>query len=494
MYKILKEKNNNQFRLSRIDKLNTIQTLQIDPFKSKYNITHKMKDIHVNYSSLNYGEETEDQASIAGRIMAYRNGGMFLDIVESDGRLQVFCHKNFLTLKQLIVLKEFDIGDFIGVTGFIRRTLRGEITLNANSIQLLTKSLLPLPEKYHGLTDIEIRYRQRYLDLIMNEKSKNVLRIRSLVISYIRKFLVEKSFMEVETPMLQPIPGGAAAKPFITHHNALDIDLYLKISPELYLKRLIIGGLSERIFEINRCFRNEGISIRNNPEFTMLEVYQAYADYHDMMNLIETLVVSVAVESIGTKKICCNNSNIDLSKLWTRISMLDSIEQITGVNFKKIGDEQARAEAIKLGIQVRTEDTWGKIVSTVFEEKVESTLIQPTHIIYFPKEISPLAREYSKDNRLTERFETFINGWEIANAFSELSNPIDQRSRFEMQMIDRKRGNKESHILDEDFLTALEYGMPPTGGLGVGIDRLIMLLTGSSNIKDVIAFPTMKPY
>ncbi|MCP4922919.1 MAG: lysine--tRNA ligase [bacterium] len=494
MSAVAENKNENQFRASRLEKLKALESSGINPFPSKYSPTHRMKDLHTKYAHLENGEETEDEVSIAGRIMAYRNSGMFLDVSESDGRLQVFCHKNSLHEDQLAMLKKLDVGDFVGVKGLMRRTPRGEITLNAKDVQLLTKSLLPLPEKYHGLTDVETRYRQRYLDLIMNEESRVTLRTRSAMITHMRRFLEDKGFLEVETPMLQPIPGGASAKPFVTHHNALDVDLYLKIAPELYLKRLIVGGLSERVFEINRCFRNEGISMRHNPEFTMVEMYQAYANYHDMMDLTESLVVSVAEKSLGSAKITYDGQDIDLGKPWRRVSILDLVKEATEVDFSTIHqDEEARKIAKDLGVHVEKKDTWGKVVLAIFEEKVESNLIQPTHVMNLPRDVSPLAKVHPEDSRLTERFETFINGWEVANAFSELSDPIDQRSRFEAQMAEREAGDEEAQRLDEDFLTALEYGMPPTGGLGIGIDRLVMLLTDSQNIRDVIAFPTMKP-
>ena len=485
--------NVNQFRLSRLKKLKILKEHGIDPFPSYNDNISSMKDIQIHYSKLKEGEETRDKVSIAGRIMSYRNNGMFLDLLESNGKLQVFCHKKFLTEKQLFILKKLDVGDFIAIQGIVRRTMRGEITINAEEIKLLTKSLLPLPEKYHGLTNVETRYRQRYLDLIMNKNSRDILRTRSKIIFYIRHFLENKNFLEVETPMLQTMAGGATAKPFTTYHNKLDLSLYLKISPELYLKRLMVGGLSERIFEINRCFRNEGISPKHNPEFTMIEIYQAYANFIDMMSLTESLVVYVAQKVLNSIIIFNEGEDIHLNKPWKNISMLDLVKEKTGIDFSQINnDRDAQEEAKKIGLEVNEDDTWGKIILAVFEEKIESSLIQPIHVTHYPKDVSPLAKIYPNDLRLTERFETFINGYELANAFSELSDPIEQRSRFESQMLRRDLECKESNCLDEDFLIALEYGMPPTGGLGIGIDRLVMLLTGAKNIKDVIAFPTMK--
>jgi lysyl-tRNA synthetase class 2 len=391
------------------------------------------------------------------------------------------------------LLQNLDVGDFIGIIGLVRRTPRGELTINTQEIQLLSKALLPLPDKYHGLTDVETRYRQRYLDLIMNPEARETLRLRSQIISTIRSHLTKNDFIEVETPMLHPIPGGAIARPFLTHHNALDMDLYLRVAPELYLKRLVAGGLSDKVFEINRCFRNEGLSTRHNPEFTSVEIYQAYVDFETMMDLTERIVCHVMQRVLNTLKIKFGAYEIDFSSPWPRKSMLQLIADETGINFLDFEDaNQAKKAATEIGVDVSEYHNWGKVVEGVFSEKVEHKLIQPIHVTEHPRDISPLAKAHPKDSRLTERFETFINCWEIANAFSELVDPIDQKERFEVQMACKIEGDREAHEFDEDFITALEYGMPPTGGLGIGIDRLVMLLTNSSSIRDVIAFPTMR--
>jgi lysyl-tRNA synthetase, class II len=447
------------------------------------------------YKDLPSGEETTDEAHAAGRIMALRNNGMFIDLQDSTGKLQLFCHKENLDEASLQLLNHLDIGDMVGGHGTIRRTPRGELSLKVTSLQILSKSLLPLPEKYHGLTDKETRYRQRYLDLIMNEETRTTLRNRSLIVSAIRQFFLQKGFLEVETPMLQTLAGGAAARPFTTHHNALDIQMYMRIAPELYLKRLIVGGISEKVFELNRNFRNEGLSPKHNPEFTMLEAYQAYADYHDMMDLTEELVSTVAQQVLGTQIVTYQGQEINLSRPWKRVTMIDAVKEKTGLDFNQIKTaEEAKQAAKQVGLEIEEASwSWGKILEFIFEERVEPTLIQPTHVIDYPKETSPLAKVHRSDDRLVERFETRINGWEVANAFSELSDPLDQRARFESQLACREAGDDEAHQMDEDYVTALEYGMPPTGGLGIGIDRLIMILTDSPSIRDVIAFPTMRP-
>jgi lysyl-tRNA synthetase class 2 len=485
--------NDNEYREARLRKLQELRNLGVNPYPYKYEATHKTADIHDKYAHIENGEETKDIVSVAGRIRSIRNNGMFIDLHDVSGKIQIFSHKDHLSEEQQAQLKLLDLGDIIGVTGNVRRTPRGEITINSQKIEVLAKALLPLPEKYHGLSDVEIRYRQRYLDLIMNEESRATLQTRSKIIQEMRRLLLERDFLEVETPMLHMIPGGATAKPFQTHHNTLDMNLFLRIAPELYLKRLIVGGLSERVFEINRCFRNEGISTRHNPEFTMMELYQAYADYNDMMDITELLVQNIAKNVLGKTTVIFEDKEINLAGPWKRASMIDLVKEATGVDFLKIETlEEAHAAAKSVGIDASHEDNWGKVVAFVFEEKVEPNLVQPTHVTDMPRDISPLAKVHRHDPRLTERFETFINGWEVANAFSELSDPIDQRSRFEAQVKERESGNDEAQHLDEDYLTALEYGMPPTGGLGIGIDRLTMLLTNSPSIRDVIAFPTLR--
>ncbi|MDP1974950.1 MAG: lysine--tRNA ligase [Alphaproteobacteria bacterium] len=483
----------NLYRDVRIKKMEELRGMGVNPYPYKFEKTHEALSLQEKYAELAMGEETNDKVIVAGRIMAYRNSGMFIDLQDVTGRIQVFCHKNRLDEQQLKVISLFDLGDIIGVYGYIRRTPRGELTINAEKVDLLSKSLLPLPEKYHGLTDKEVRYRQRYLDLIMNESTRVTLRNRSKIIASIRQYLNGLDFLEVETPMLHSIFGGAAALPFSTHHNTLNMKLYLRVAPELYLKRLIVGGLSEKVFELNRCFRNEGISFKHNPEFTSIEIYQAYADFSDMMDLTENIINYVAETVFGTLDFEYDGKQISFKGPWARRSMLDLIHDVTNVHFGELDEAQAYQEAKKLGVEVPKGANWGKIVEAVFGEKVESKLIQPTHVTHFPREISPLAREDRDNPRLTERFESYVNGWELANAFSELIDPIDQRGRFEQQMSERGAGDVEAHPMDEDFVTSLEYGMPPTGGLGIGIDRLIMLLTGSLTIRDVIAFPTLRP-
>lgn len=483
----------NIFRESRLKKLEELKEAGVNPYAFNYAKTHEAKDLHAKYGDIEDGAETGETAIVAGRIMAYRNDGMFIDLMDTSGRIQIFSHKKNIDEKQLEMIKLLDLGDLIGVKGKVRKTPRGELTINSEEVTLLSKALLPLPEKYHGLTDKEVRYRQRYLDLIMNDSTRETLRARSRIIAEMRSFLIGKDFLEVETPMFHPIVGGASALPFVTHHNTLDIDLYLRIAPELYLKRLITGGLSERVFEINRCFRNEGISIKHNPEFTSMELYQAFADYNDMMDITEAIVEHVATQVFGTVDFTFEGKEISFKGPWKRQSMASLVQEHTGVDFMQFDAREAAAEAKKLDVHIQDGANWGKVLEAVFEEKVEHTLIQPTHVTDFPREISPLARVHRDEPRLTERFETFVNGWEIANAFSELIDPIDQHDRFVQQGEEAKAGDKEAQQMDEDFVTSLEYGMPPCGGLGIGIDRLVMLLTGSSSIRDVIAFPTLRP-
>lgn len=488
------EKSSSAIRDSRIAKLSQWQEMGVNPYPYHFEKSDDNQVIQDRYAGLENGIETEDVVSVAGRIMAIRNSGMFIDLQDPSGKIQVFCHKENLSEDKMAQLKLLDIGDVAGFTGTIRRTPRGELSVKTKDFTLLGKSILPLPEKFHGLTDVETRYRQRYVDLIMNEDTRKTLTQRSQIITEIRNILTGKGFLEVETPMLHTIAGGAAARPFITHHNALDIDLFLRIAPELHLKRLIVGGLSEKVFEINRNFRNEGISLKHNPEFTMMELYQAYADYNDMMALTEELVATVAERVLGSTKITFQGKEIDLGTPWQRKTMIGAILEETGVDFAAIEtDEEARQAAKNLNVPVEDNEPWGYVVEKVFEVKIEDQLIQPIHIIDYPREISPLAKAHRDDPRLVERFETRINGWEVANAFSELNDPLDQRGRFEAQMKERDRGDDEAHQMDEDYVTALEYGMPPAGGLGIGIDRIIMLLTDSPNIRDVIAFPTLKP-
>ncbi len=480
-------------RQGRIQKLTELADKGICPYPYTFDKTADAQELQDKYKDLAAGEETQDVYSVAGRIMAMRNTGMFIDLQDSSGKIQIFCHKENMPIEMVKMLKLVDIGDIVGFTGTIRRTPRGELSIKATTYTLLSKALLSLPEKFHGLTDVETKYRQRYVDLIVNKETRDTFKKRSLIISKIREFLANKGYLEVETPILQTVASGANARPFTTHHNALDMGMTMRIALELYLKRLIVGGVSERVYEIGKCFRNEGIDTRHNPEFTMIELYQAYADYNDMMELTENMVAFVAQEVLGTTKIKYGENEIDLTPPWDRKTMLGAVQEYTGLDFNEcFTAEEARKMADSVGVHVEEDDCWGKVIDKVFEEKVEPHLIQPIHITDYPLEISPLAKVHRDNPRLTERFETRVNGWEIANAFSELTDPIDQRSRFEAQAREKANGDEEAMELDDDFIEALEYGMPPTGGMGMGIDRLVMLLTDSQTIRDVIAFPTMK--
>jgi lysyl-tRNA synthetase, class II len=488
------EQSDNQFRAARIEKLKALKALGVDPYPYVFARTTEAKEIETHHRDLASGAMTEDRVAVAGRIRAIRNSGMFIDLHDATGKIQIFSHKDNLPPEQLAVVKLLDLGDLIGVEGVVRRTPRGELTINSAKVTVLAKALLPLPEKFHGLADIELRYRQRYLDLIMSEESRETLRRRSRIIACLRRALIGRGFLEVETPMLHAIPGGASAKPFVTHHLALDMELYLRIAPELHLKRLLVGGLSDKLFEINRNFRNEGLSPRHNPEFTSLELYQAYVDYHAMMDLAEALIVEAAKEVLGGTLITFGDKQIELAAPWPRKSMAELVRDETGVDFLSFGDDAtARDAARRLGADCPESAGWGRALEAAFAARVEDKLVQPTHVTGFPREISPLAKADRADPRLTERFETYVNGWEVANAFSEINDPLDQLARFEAQMKERERGDEEAQHLDADFVLALEYGMPPAGGLGIGIDRLAMLLTNSPSIRDVIAFPTMRP-
>jgi len=481
-------------RSVRVGKRESLEALGIDPYPYSFERTHEAGQLERRYAGLAAGAETEDQVCVAGRIRAMRNSGMFIDLHDASGKIQVFCHKDLLDSEALELVRLLDIGDLIGVEGLVRRTPRGELTINAAGVTVLAKALRPLPEKYHGLADVELRYRQRYLDLIMNPQGRDTLLRRSRVVAAIRSHLSGRGYVEVETPMLHTIPGGASAKPFVTHHNALDIDLYLRIAPELHLKRLLVGGVADKLFEINRCFRNEGLSPRHNPEFTTLELYEAYVDYTAMMKLTEELITTAAETVLGTLRFSYGGTEIDLSAPWPRRSMAELVHTATGVNFLALDSVEAAREASgSLGAALTGGENWGQALEAAFAARVEDTLIQPIHVTGFPRDISPLAKADRHDPRLVERFETYIYGWEIANAFSELNDPQDQRERFETQMQARAAGDEEAQLLDEDYLTALEYGLPPCGGLGLGIDRLVMLLTDSPSIRDVIAFPTLRP-
>ena len=483
----------NIVRDGKIQNLRYFQEQGIDPYPHSFKPSIKAEALHAQYQHLADGDVTTDEVTMAGRITAYRNSGMFIDLSDTSGKVQVFCHKQDLDETQLQHIAHLDLGDIIGVTGYVRRTPRGELTINAKSVTLLTKSLQPMPEKYHGLSDIEQRYRQRYADLIANEDSRNTLRKRSRIIQSVRETLNNKGYIEVETPALHVIPGGTTARPFMTHHNALDMPLSLRIALELHLKRLIVGGLADGVYEMGRVFRNEGVSVKHNPEFTMLELYVAYTDYHDIMDITEEIVANACLAANGTLKVNFGDREIDFSPGWPRKRMVDLVKDVTGIDFMTITDDaEARKIAKEHGLHVEKYMSWGEVVEVFFGEKVEHTLVQPTHVTDLPRDISPLAKVHRNEPRLTERFESYVNGWEIANAFSELNDPIDQYERFKDQVAKREAGHDEAQHLDIDFVTALEFGMPPTGGLGIGIDRMVMLLTNSPSIRDVIAFPTMR--
>ena len=456
-----------------------------------FNRTHTSKQIVDNYEEL----EGKD-VTIAGRIMAKRIMGKasFVHIQDCDGKIQSYVSINDLGEESYKDFKEDDIGDIIGITGFVFKTRTGEISIHAKELTLLSKSLRPLPEKYHGLKDTDLRYRQRYVDLIVNPEVKDTFLKRTEIIKEIRRILDEKNFLEVETPILNTIAGGASARPFITHHNTLDIDMYLRIANELYLKRLIVGGF-DKVYEMGRMFRNEGMDIKHNPEFTNIELYAAFEDYNDMMDITEEIVSKTAQKVLGTTKINYQGTDIDLTPNWKRVTMIDAIKEQTGVDFNTIEtDEEALEVAKKLEVEIDAIKTSrGEIINQIFEDKVEETLIQPTFIYDYPVEVSPLTKRKPSDPRLTERFELFIGGREYANAYSELNDPIDQYERFLNQVKQREAGDDEANMMDEDFVAALEYGMPPTGGLGIGVDRLIMLLTDQASIRDILLFPTMKP-
>lgn len=476
----------------RKEKLEELQEKGKDPFWiTKYNRTHTSKEIKEHYEKL----ENQD-VSIAGRIMAKRIMGKasFCHIQDSEGKIQSYVSTNDLGEEAYKEFKSYDIGDIIGIKGFVFKTRTEEISIHAKEIVLLSKSLRPLPEKFHGLKDVDLRYRQRYVDLIVNPEVKETFLLRSQIIKEVKNVLDSKGYLEVETPILNVIAGGASARPFITHHNTLDIDMYLRVANELYLKRLIVGGF-DRVYEMGRMFRNEGMDIKHNPEFTNIELYAAYQDYNDMMDITEEIISTVAQKVLGKTEISYQGTSISLKAPWRRVTMIDSIKEACGIDFNEIKtDEEALELAKKEGIEVEpSKRTRGHIISLFFDEKVEDTLIQPTFVCDYPVEISPLAKRKPSDPTLTERFELFIGGREYANAFSELNDPIDQYERFKEQVKERELGDEEANMMDEDYVTALEYGLPPTGGLGIGIDRLIMLLTDSASIRDILLFPTMKP-
>ncbi|MCX8026316.1 MAG: lysine--tRNA ligase [Thermodesulfovibrionales bacterium] len=479
----------------RLKKLQELREIDLDPYKQTFNPEHRARDLIDSFSNHSKEElERQDiQVSVAGRIIALRDFGKasFAHIQDSTGKIQIYIKRDILA-EDFSIVKKIDIGDQIGVKGRLFRTKTNELTIEVKNLVILTKCLYPLPEKWHGLKDIELRYRQRYLDLIVNPEVKEIFAKRSAIIKAIRDFLEAKDFIEVETPMMHLIPGGATARPFKTHHNALDIDLFLRIAPELYLKRLLVGGY-EKVFEINKNFRNEGISTKHNPEFTMMEFYVAYKDYNFLMEFTEELITSVAMKVIGSLKIPYDDVVLDFTPPWNRIPMLEALIE-AGVPESILNDsEMASTWAKQKGIDIPKDASLGKIIDEIFKEIVEPNLIQPTFIIDYPVELSPLAKKKPDNPQLVERFELFIAGREIANAFSELNDPIDQRQRFQKQVEAKMRGDEEAHEMDEDFVRALEYGMPPAAGEGIGIDRLVMLFTNSKSIRDVILFPLLKP-
>jgi lysyl-tRNA synthetase class 2 len=477
----------------RREKLAALQAAGEDPFRLTrfdWNATSRQIKDH-------FDEMEGAPVKVAGRLMSKRGMGKvsFCDLQDREGRIQLYARQDEMDEAVYKAFKKFDIGDVVGVDGEVFRTQRGEMSVRAKNITLLSKSLLPLPEKFHGLQDKELRYRQRYVDLMVNPEVKNNFLVRSKFIKHVRDFMDGRGYIEVETPVLNTISGGATARPFITHHNTLDIDMYMRIATELPLKRLIVGGM-DRVYEIGRIFRNEGMDPKHNPEFTTIELYQAYADFNDMMDLFEDLLSSAAQKLLGTYQVRWQGEDIDLTPGWPRMPMHEAVKQYCGVDFMTIGsDEEAVAAAKSIGVELpeTADKTWGNALYECFDQKVEEKLIQPTFITMHPVDVSPLAKRSPKDPRLTERFELFICHSEMGNAFSELNDPIDQRQRFQKQAEMRAKGDDEAGMMDEDFITALEYGMPPTGGLGIGIDRCVMLLTGADTIRDVILFPTMKP-
>ena len=477
----------------RRDKLKALQDEGRDPFTiTKFNRTAYSAEVKENYEALE-----NQQVSVAGRIMSKRGMGkaIFCHIKDDKGQIQLYIKKDSVSEQEFADFRKYDIGDIIGVSGFVFKTKTEEISIHVEKVQLLSKSLRPLPEKFHGMTNTELKYRQRYVDLIMSDASRRNFEVRSKFIRFLRAYLDNRGYMEVETPVLGTLVGGAAARPFITHHNTLDIDMYMRIATELPLKRLIVGGI-ERVYEVGRIFRNEGMDTKHNPEFTSVELYEAYADFHDMMDIAEGILSGAAKEILGTYEVEWQGEKIDLTPGWRRLTMVDAVKEYLGIDFGAITDDaEAVAAAKAKGVELAdaAEKTWGNALYACFDQRVEEKLIQPTFITMYPVEVSPLTKRSPEDPRLTERFELFICHSELANAYSELNDPIDQRQRFEKQVEQRERGDDETEMLDEDFLLALEYGMPPTGGMGMGIDRCVMMLTGCDSIRDVLLFPTMKP-
>ncbi len=485
------EQDLNELLKIRVDKLKHLKSIGKDPFEiEKVHVTHHSEEIKEGFEQLEGREVT-----IAGRLMAKRGHGKagFINIQDKEGLIQSYVRQDRIGEEDYELFTTYDIGDILEIKGEVFKTKKGEVSIRANEVRLLVKSIQILPEKWHGLKDHDLRYRQRYVDLIVNPEVKKTFIIRSKIIKAIREYLDDRGYLEVETPILGTIAGGANARPFITYHNTLDIHMYLRIANELFLKRLIVGGF-DKVYEMGKMFRNEGISIKHNPEFTGIEIYEAYADYNDMMEITENIIAYAAEKTLGTVKINYQGRELDLIPPWKRLTMIDACKEYAGVDFNHIKtDDEAIKVGKELGIEIKPGMKRGHIISETFEEYVEKYLIQPTFITQYPVEVSPLSKRNPDNPELTNRFEAFINAWEIANAFSELNDPFDQRERFMEQLAQREAGDEEAHMLDEDFLNALEVGLPPTGGLGIGIDRVIMLLTDSPSIRDVLLFPTMKP-
>lgn len=480
--------------LQRRRKVNALWTAGINPYPNDFKPLHTSADLHTKYADIEQIDATDEDFILAGRIIARRSFGKaaFIQLQDRDGRIQLYVRKNDLGDEQFEAFESLDIGDIVGVSGFPFRTKTGELSLHLRSIRLLVKSLLPLPEKFHGLTDVETRYRQRYVDLIVNPEVRELFVKRTRIINLIRNFMTARQFLEVETPMMQPIPGGATAKPFVTHHNALDMELFLRIAPELYLKRLVVGGF-DRVFEINRNFRNEGISVRHNPEFTMMEFYQAYATYEDLMELTEELFCHVAEQLLGTLDFDYQGIPISFQRPWRRMTVKEAVLEYGDIDQKQLEDRDlALAYARSIGLDLPDSIGYGKLLMEIFEEVAEHKLLQPTFVTDYPTEVSPLSRKNDHDPEVVDRFELMIAGREIANAFSELNDPLDQKERFLAQVAEKDKGDEEAHYMDEDYIRALEYGLPPTAGEGIGIDRLVMLLTNSPSIRDVILFPQLR--
>jgi lysyl-tRNA synthetase class 2 len=480
--------------LQRRRKVDVLWEAGINPYPNDYRPSHTSADLAAAYGDTQTIEDDPQTFVVAGRIIARRSFGKaaFVQLQDRKGRMQLYVKKDAIGDEPFTAFESFDIGDIIGATGVPFRTKTGELSLHVTQLRLLTKSLLPLPEKFHGLTDVETRYRQRYVDLIVNPEVREVFFKRTRIINLIRAFMNDHDFLEVETPMMQQIPGGATARPFVTHHNALDMELYMRIAPELYLKRLVVGGF-ERVFEINRNFRNEGISIRHNPEFTMMEFYQAYATFEDLMDFTEELLCHVAQDLLGTLEFTCQGERISFQRPWKRLSVQEAILEYGDIDAKSLADRDlAYAYAQRIGLELPADIGYGKLITEIFEEVAEAKLIQPTFITAYPTEVSPLSRKNDHDPEIVDRFEFFCVGREMANAFSELNDPRDQKERFLAQVAEKAKGDEEAHYMDEDYIRALEYGMPPTAGEGIGIDRLVMLLTDSPSIRDVILFPQLR--